>query len=249
VEVPGRAAAARPFQASHPLIKQIQPNLKETKMSEVSTCKVQDYDPILEVLQRAGLGLAHIAGGAVRDTILGREIKDIDIFLPVVHTDAGAALLRSRFGYVKVGEWHQYLMFSDPMVEIVAKFEKADATIPICLIGLKDELTPQENVERFDFGVCMAFWTGGQLVTNDQFKRDAESKSFTLYRADDDIQFAYSMVRFKKLTADRYAGWTLSVPSEFEALAREHAFRKAWFEDGGHFGVRTGPQVLRPKER
>jgi hypothetical protein len=216
--------------------------------------KVQHYHNLLSALQRAlpcGRHGVHIAGGAVRDTILNRPIRDVDVFLGRAYADDAAALLRCDFGYVKSGEWRQYASFSDPMVECVAKFEKADETIPICLIALKQSLTPEENVGRFDFDVCMASWDGGELRTTDAFKRDVEQKTFTLNRADDYQQFAYSMVRFNKLTADRYQGWTLSVPVRFEGFVKDHAFRKQWYHvwGGDHFGFELHPQILRPKER
>jgi hypothetical protein len=136
------------------------------------------------------------------------------------------------------------------MVARVAKFEKADEVIPICLIGLVEDLDMRDNIARFDFGICMAAWGGGDSILSDgHFKRDTESKAFTLCRADNLAQFSYSMVRFKKLTADRYQDWTLSVPDQFEELAREHTFRKHWYKEGGHFGFEGSPQVLRPKDR
>jgi hypothetical protein len=213
--------------------------------------QVQYYGTVLEALQRAIPGSVHIAGGAVRDTILERPIRDVDIFLSNTGADPAAALLRAEFGYVKVGEWRQYEGFSDPMVERVAKFEKADETIPICLIGLKENLSLYDNIGRFDFGCCMAAWEGGTspIITNVHFKRDVESKTFTLCRADNLAQYSYSMVRFAKLTADRYEGWKLAVPSQFEDLAKEHTFRKHWYTEGAHFGVANSPQLLRPKTR
>ena len=231
-------------------------NGKAMHMSEsgnAATRTVQHYDNILEALQRSMLAPVHIAGGAVRDTILGRPIRDIDMFLPEARCDAAADLLRSRFGYVKVGQWAQYMHFSDPMVARVAKFEKADETIPLCLIGLTAELNARENIARFDFGVCMAAWQGGstQMITNDEFKRDAEGQTFTLWRADDLAQFTYSMFRFKKL-AERYPGWTLSIPDQFEDLLKEHSFRQHWYcaGDPAHFGMeRESLQMLRPKGR
>jgi hypothetical protein len=57
------------------------------------------------------------------------------------------------------------------------------------------------------------------------------------------------VVRFSKLTADRYQGWSLSVPDQFEELVKEHTFRKHWCKQGDHFGFTNSPQVLRPKER
>jgi hypothetical protein len=210
---------------------------------------VHYYNNILEALQRQLSGCPHIAGGAVRDTILERPIRDVDIFVRFDTAETAAATLRSDFGYVKVGEWQQYNKFSDPIIACVAKFEKADETIPICIIALKRGLTPDENITRFDFGVCMAAWADGELTTSPQFIKDIESKTFTLYRADNESQFAYSMVRYTKLTVDRYKGWTLSIPGQFEELAKEHAFKQHWYRDNGHFGLENHPQVLRPKER
>jgi hypothetical protein len=54
------------------------------------------------------------------------------------------------------------------------------------------------------------------------------------------------------MTADRYAGWEIVVPAEFEGLAREHAFRKAWYEDCASNDLKyrfSGPQLLTPKAR
>jgi hypothetical protein len=211
---------------------------------------IHHYANILGALQHNLEGHPHIAGGAVRDTILGRPIKDIDVFIRHDTAEEAAKLLRASFGYLKVGEWEQYALFSDPTVAGVAKFEKADETIPICLIALKEDLGPTENIGRFDFGICMAAWTGvGEFIKNPRFTRDIESETFTLHRADCQPQFDYSMVRYAKLTADRYQGWRLLVPEQFEDLAKEHTSRKYWFRDGGHFGLENFPQVLRPKER
>ena len=203
---------------------------------------------------------AHVGGGAVRDTLLERPIKDIDLFLDAVATDEAAALLRSQFGFVKVGEWESYEMFSDPAVIRVAKFEKAEEAIPICLIGLKHPRMMQANLERFDFGICMAAWDGEVVYTASEYNTDIERKTFTLCRADDQAQFNYSMSRFDKMTADRYAGWRLVVPAEFESMAKEHALRKTHYYDrdtdawklrdyGAQVTVPKGPLIRGPISR
>jgi hypothetical protein len=108
---------------------------------------------------------AHIGGGAVRDSLLERPIRDIDLFLDDVNADEAARLMRSKFGYVKVGEWAAYEGFSDPALSRLAKFEKADEIIPVCLIGLKKPRGMQDNLRRFDFGICMAAWDGDKVYT------------------------------------------------------------------------------------
>ena len=77
----------------------------------------------------------------------------------------------------------------------------------------------------------MAGWDGEQVYTAPEYKTDIERKTFTLCRADDQAQFNYSMSRFDKMTADRYAGWKLVVPAEFEAMAKEHALKKTHYYD------------------
>ncbi|HVI68271.1 MAG TPA: hypothetical protein VM910_37680 [Bradyrhizobium sp.] len=208
---------------------------------------VFDYAAILATLQQVAPE-AHIAGGAVRDTILQKEIADIDVFMSDEHVEAAAALLRSSCSYVKVGEWKQYLGFSDPAMTRVAKFEKADEPIPVCIIGLKPEfVNPHANIARFDFGICMVAFDGHEFIRTADFDQDAEEQTFTLYRADNEAQFVYSMSRFEKLTANRYQGWTLAIPKEFEGLAKEHTFRKHWYHEFGKYF--EGKNLLRPKER
>jgi hypothetical protein len=208
---------------------------------------VFDYGELLAGLQQI-TPEAHIAGGAVRDTILQKPIHDIDVFMDNYHVDEAAALLRSSCAYVKVGEWKEYLGFSDPAMLRVAKFEKADETIPICVIGLKPAYaTPRENISRFDFGVCMAAFEGGTTICTAAFDRDLEGQTFTLMRADNEAQFNYSMSRFEKITAGRYRGWTLAIPEQFQEFAKERALRQHFYRD--YIKGFDGEFVLKPKER
>jgi hypothetical protein len=220
---------------------------------------VFDYTTILTALQKIAPE-AHIGGGAVRDTILEKPIADIDVFMTDKHVEEAAALLRSSCHHVKVGEWKQYLGFSDPAMTRVAKFEKADETIPICIIGLlPDFANPEDNIARFDFGICMVAFNGQLITRAAKFDQDAEDHTFTLHRADNLSQYSYSMCRFEKITAARYQGWSLVVPGEFEALAKEHTFRRHWYwdrfgiarlgEGSAGKGLDDGENILRPKER
>jgi hypothetical protein len=193
------------------------------------TTNMFDYTALLATLQQIAPE-AHIAGGAVRDTILQKQIHDIDVFMKDEHAEEAAVLLRSRCGYVKVGEWKQYLGFSDPAMTRVAKFEKAAETIPVCIIGLLPHFaSPKDNIARFDFGICMAAFDGKQTLRTAKFNKDEKARTFTLCRADSQPQFDYSLSRFEKITTERYAGFSLIVPDEFEELAREHTFRRHWY--------------------
>src|SRR5262249_28392006 len=108
---------------------------------------VSDYTTVLTTLQQIAPE-AHIAGGAVRDTILRKPIQDIDVFMGDEQVEEAAALLRSRCSYVKVGEWKEYLGFSDPAMTRVAKFEKADATIRSASSGCSPGLRHRKTTSR-----------------------------------------------------------------------------------------------------
>jgi hypothetical protein len=210
---------------------------------------VSDYTNILATLQQIAPE-AHIAGGSVRDTLLQKQIHDIDVFMGDEHVEETATLLRSVHKYVKVGEWKQYNDFSDPAMTRVARFENADEPLPICIIGLQPDFANQyDNIERFDFGICMVAFDGKRIFRTEKFDQDEKTKTFTLYRADNKEQYAYSMSRFERITAGRYAGWSLNIAGEFEEYAKEYTFRRLWYRDDYVKGCFGGESILKPKER
>ena len=214
------------------------------------TVTMYDYVDLLAELQTVAPE-AHIAGGAVRDTILEKPIHDVDVFMDDEHVEEAARVLRSRLGFVKVGEFLRYEKFSDPAMTRVARFEKAEETMPVCVIGLKSQYpSPEANIARFDFGVCMAAFGGENTIRTPEFNFDVEAKTFTLCRADNPHQFAYSMSRFQKITAGRYRGWKLSILENFKQLAKDYEFGRHWYVDDGNDSKWFGGQnVLRPKDR
>ena len=120
----------------------------------------------------------------------------------------------------------------------VAKFEKADETIPVCIIGLLPQFaSPEVNIARFDFGICMAAFDGKRTMRAAEFDQDEKAHTFTLCRADSQAQFTYSLSRFEKITAARYAGWSLVVPHEFGG-ARQRAYLPASLVSGLHQRLR-----------
>jgi hypothetical protein len=74
-------------------------------------------------------------------------------------------------------------------------------------------------------------------------------QSFTLHRADNLLQFAYSMARFEKITAGRYRGWSLAISKKFEEYVdkllrqrRRCAGALAAFEHDGISRCRQSPR-------
>jgi hypothetical protein len=214
---------------------------------------VHEYTPIIKAIREIAPE-AHIAGGAVRDTVLHKPIHDIDVFVWSLNVKEVAAFLRAECAYVMVGKWEQYEGFSDPSISVVAKFEKHDETIPICLIGLeRDRFEPapeflmKRNVDRFDFGVCMGAFDGEFMLTTQEFGYDRKHKCFTLHRADNIQQFAYSLSRYDKLKRTKFQDWSLAVPEEFRELVDRHASERHWYPDFEK-GFQ-GKNILRPKDR
>jgi hypothetical protein len=93
----------------------------------------------------------------------------------------------------------------------------------------------------------MAAFDGKQTIRAVEFDQDKKAHTFTLCRADNQAQFAYSLSRFEKIAAARYTGWSLIIPSEFEDLAKEHTFHRHWYRD--FIKGFDGESVLKPKER
>jgi hypothetical protein len=109
--------------------------------------------------------------------------------------------------------------------------------------------SPLANIGRFDFGICMVAYDGREIVRSKEFDHDVENKVFTLHRADNVEQLTYSMRRYGKITAGRYAGWKLAIPDRFEGLVKAHDFARRWYLDDNSGKGLHGGSVLRPKER
>ena len=166
---------------------------------------------------------AHIGGGAIRDALLGRPLKDIDVFIDDAVFDAVAAMLRSEFHYVRVSGWAARPEWTAAAngVRRLDDFEKHDETIRVSLIGMNPPRDMKTNLDRFDFGVCQAGWDGDRVYTTPAFGRDVAHRTFTLLRAPDLKSFTGSMRRFERIVAGRYEGWQLVIPLKFAALERE----------------------------
>ena len=115
------------------------------------------------------------------------------------------------------------------------------------IVATTDYTNMKVNLSRFDFGICMAAFDGKKTIRTKEFDSDAETRAFTLHRADNESQFAYSMSRYEKITAGRYVGWSLAVPERFEMFAKEREFRRYWYRDW--IKGFDGESILKPKER
>lgn len=118
-----------------------------------------------------GTGNVSIAGGYVRDSALGREVKDIDVFL---YSLGGPKFIGS-------GAWKNVKHRGYTCPYITGMWEnKSDFELPMQLMIVNR--TIEEVVMRgFDFNLCKAYTVGTNLdpVFSEKFLADAENEKLT----------------------------------------------------------------------
>jgi predicted nucleotidyltransferase len=161
------------------------------------------WKEILQSLQNGGIK-AIIAGGCVRDFILQRPIKDIDVFVPVgcgfdMWLPVGTTLVRKND--------LSYAPFSDGMVKYTTTLEYKGNDVQIIEVDM-EEFSADELMARVDFTICQATYDMELGVyVSPSFLEDTSAKEFVLIRADNQDQYDYSMKRYERLTAEKYKGW------------------------------------------
>jgi hypothetical protein len=134
-------------------------------------------DRVLQVMWDSGYQQPCIVGGAVRDTILGRPVKDYDVF--VHHTtdlpDQFWEQAETRSEYSDLSEDRELVVVARNNGEIEVE------GIPIdILIGPSIE----KFIDSFDFGLCKVAYAGTPgraiLLTPDEFIADYTNKTLTL---------------------------------------------------------------------
>lgn len=168
---------------------------------------------------------AVIAGGALRDLDNGRQVKDLDVFVP---QSTDMAELAAR-----VSVTHGDIVHTCPGDYIDGAHEVAFTTsfatkrpdlIPdLNVIQLRSGCDVQSIAERVDFGLCQISWNGGFLWHTPAYAEDKKMHTFTVTRADSAEGFARTMRRYERLR-QKYVGWKLVIP---ERLARQIADRIA----------------------
>ena len=160
---------------------------------------------------------AVIAGGAVRDYLLGFEPKDIDVFMalpPVadpaqmddVDWDAFAAH-DPRHGLMWIDNTHQRFEEYTAVSNIVCVSSGELLGWPVDAIDLDDFEGGEKLIDQFDFAITRC-WFGDDDVIHDtpEAKRDRDNRTITLLS---DAREARSLARFERLK-ERWGGdWKL----------------------------------------
>jgi hypothetical protein len=110
---------------------------------------------------------AVIAGGALRDHILGLPVKDVDIFILGMSAQAAKEIFNAdTVEYAGVEEAkHQYVTEDGLTVDLV--FSRFDNV--------------QEVLAHFDLGICRVAWDGNTVLATEEFRNDLDTKTATQF--------------------------------------------------------------------
>ncbi len=149
------------------------------------------WDAILAELP----GGAIVAGGAVRDYLLGVEPKDIDVFI-------AANKFMNPAGFHELGEDKDAEYGAMSEICVVTRGVVADRQVD--LVGV-DYPNVSDMIERFDFGVARC-WYDGELHDTPEAAADRANKTVTLFLDD---RLERSRARFARFNERMGGDWRL----------------------------------------
>ena len=175
------------------------------------------WDRLLKVAQEIDPA-AHIAGGAVRDYLLGKTIRDHDLF-----TTASTVGLVSHtlFPYQAPDNYEgpeYFVAFPD----IAASIEFSDIRNGrVNIIGLNSPYGMRSNVNRFNFGLNRVGYDGKEFYITPEFVRDLQNKTFTLRGGLTTEQLRLNIEKWEFFLQSKYPDYRLVLPPEYETTVDE----------------------------
>jgi hypothetical protein len=160
---------------------------------------------------------ACIAGGALRDLLCNKPVKDVDVFI----TGAGRTedevreFLVAAFGEpVRVVIGEAFADYSDALKDVAFTLEALlpDST-PLQIIALNEPVTLESVVERIDFGICRVGTNGSDDLITEDFAYDLHHRQFTLRCNFNEPRLARSKARHERLQ-EKFPGWPLVIPEQ-----------------------------------
>jgi hypothetical protein len=178
-----------------------------------------EYGELLETIQHF-YPEAIIAGGALRDLVFGKPVKDVDVFIAHVPSEA----FLDEITGADADDILSGVLWQPNLVEAAASYAGLDrfgiASLHTAYVGrhtvniitYSGDLTPETLVNRVDFGPCQIAWDGARVILGDQFLADAAAKTWTYQgeRAEGDIERSK---RRAERFAERYPDWTFVWPA------------------------------------
>jgi len=159
----------------------------------------------LQIVRSLGTDNVVLTGGALRDHLCGKQVKDLDLF--VFGDDVPWTQLVERLA----NAW-ELTMESDtegytPGVSSITNFELPDCDEPVNL--MRSPLLDKESViRRCDFGLCqIGMGTDGVVWVTEAFVDDCANKTFTFIPTEFTREDA-SRTRWQRLR-EKYPDYTL----------------------------------------
>lgn len=187
---------------------------------------------------------ALLAGGAVRDLVLNRPIKDGDIFIggtpnkSIIHRKAFDKTHwiqnPTRFwrDLLEDEDWRVYVQLdtynksNDVHVDVVIKLYNPQLTSfdksKIDTFDIIFLLKPAKSyfMEDFDFNICKAAYDGSNYLYADGFLKDISNKTITLSGPLDKNKIQYSMNVHLPRIKNKYPTYQTVVPLDYSKILR-----------------------------
>lgn len=149
---------------------------------------------------------ALLAGGYLRDVLLGRMPKDIDIFVP--HSESFSWGSIEAIPMLGAAEYME-------QCEVAHIWDLPGEELPVQVIMLRPGLDPVDRARAHDFGICQVWHDGVTYGKTNEFVLDGVNRTFTLVHCEDQKEFDRSMRRYARLQ-EKYAGFPLVIPPQFD---------------------------------
>lgn len=170
---------------------------------------------IVTALFHAGFPGAVVAGGYLRDTLIGQRPKDLDVFIP--YSELATCYLEPALSKA-LGEPMAFqfdLSYGeDTEINRVFTVTGLDGLQPPAqVIEMAPGIDPAGRVDRFDFGICQA-WLGldGCVQNSEAFAKDLLQRTATLVHCENGREHARSLRRWERWSTGWAKDWTLVDP-------------------------------------
>lgn len=150
-----------------------------------------------------------IAGGAIRDYLLGLEPKDFDVFGPYATYNAQVEGMEHLTQTSNEEHEEEYLAMRE--IAIVMKGEIEGVKVDYIGMHIED---PVVIVEAFDTGINQLFYGNGILYKKKAHVDDVANKTVTVTRAD---RLERTKERFERFNKKAGGEYTLIIPENLEA--------------------------------
>lgn len=145
-----------------------------------------------------------VAGGFVRDSVMGGPIKDLDVFIPC--NDQADFMRKIQVlrdaGVIQVSDEPLTDLY-DFNIEFVGKFDAKDGDLDIDLCGVRHHgcanSFPSKVLDTFHYDIDQGYSTGAYPIVTVNQQRDINNRTATLSRISHPNTILHSVRKFDRL--------------------------------------------------